>query len=152
MKIALGSDHAGYDLKEDLEALVASLGHEVIDTGSHNREPADYPDSARAVAELVSARRAERGIVVCGSGVGASITANKVPGVRAAICHDTYSARQGVEHDDMNVLTLGARVVGSELARDIVRVFLAAQFSAEERHLRRLRKVIETEQTYFRLP
>ncbi len=150
MKIALGSDHAGFDLKEELEKQLVALGHEVIDVGAHSTEPSDYPDFSAAAAEAVVAGEAERGIILCGSGVGAAIVANKVRGVRAAICHDTYSAHQGVEHDDMNVLVLGSRIIGSELAKEIVRSFLGASFSNEERHRRRLGKLLAVESRYMR--
>ncbi len=146
MRIALGADHAGYALKGALADLLRSLGHEVLDVGPHALDPSDdYPDFARPVAEAVASGSAERGVMVCGSGVGASVAANKVRGVRAAVCHDTYSARQGVEHDDMNVLCLGARVVGEELAGEVARAFSAAAFSGEERHRRRLEKLLAME-------
>jgi RpiB/LacA/LacB family sugar-phosphate isomerase len=145
MRLAVGSDHAGFDLKQAIAADLRDAGHEVMDLGVHDRAPADYPDSAAAVGDAVVARRAERGLVICGSGVGASVAANKITGVRAGLCHDTYSAHQGVEHDDMNVLVLGARIIGVELAREIVRAFLGARFSNEERHRRRLAKVLALE-------
>ena len=148
MKIVVGSDHAGFELKETLKKYIQSLGYEVMDVGTGSREAVDYPDFARAVGEAVATEKAERGVLICGSGVGASIAANKVPGVRAAICHDAYSAAQGVEHDDMNVITLGARVIGEELARTLVEAFLAAEFSGEPRHVRRLNKVLAIEETY----
>ncbi len=142
MRIVLGADHAGFEMKQSLLAYVGSLGYEVLDVGAHSgSQPDDYPDFAEAVAEAVRSGRAERGILICGSGVGASVAANKIPGIRAGLCHDTYSAHQGVEHDDMNILVLGSRVIGLELARELARTFLAAQFSAEERHARRLAKV-----------
>lgn len=142
MRIALGADHAGFEFKQQVSAILLSLGHEVDDVGAHSFDPLDdYPDFARPVAEAVATGSADRGLLVCGSGVGASITANKITGIRAAMCHDTYSARQGVEHDDMNVLCLGARVVGIELARELIAAFLGARFSAEERHMRRLEKI-----------
>jgi len=141
MRVALGADHAGFPLKQELAAYVKGLGYEVLDLGAHNADPADYPDYAEAVGQAVLTRKAERGLLVCGSGVGASVAANKLPGIRAAVCHDTYSAHQGVEHDDMNVLVLGARVIGVEMARELARAFLAARFSNEERHRRRLEKV-----------
>ena len=142
MRIALGTDHAGFELRHKIALALADLGHEVEDVGAHVYDPQDdYPDFARLVAAAVAAGSAERGVLVCGSGVGASIAANKVVGVRAAMCHDTYSAHQGVEHDDMNVLCMGARVIGEELAREIVVSFLAAAFSGEERHVRRLEKI-----------
>jgi RpiB/LacA/LacB family sugar-phosphate isomerase len=141
VRIALGADHAGFGLKETLKAHLETDGHEVLDLGTHSSDAVDYPDVAEAVALAVTEGRGERGLVICGSGVGASIAANKIPGVRAGLCHDTYSAHQGVEHDDMNVLVLGARVVGQELAGELVRAFLGARFSGEERHRRRLDKV-----------
>ena len=145
MKIALGADHAGYELKERLEAFVVELGHDAMDLGTHSKDPVDYPDCAEAVGLAVGGGRAGRGILVCGSGVGASVAANKIPGVRAGLCHDTYSAHQGVEHDDVNVLVLGARVIGEAVALELVRTFLEAEFSKEERHVRRLQKVIDLE-------
>jgi RpiB/LacA/LacB family sugar-phosphate isomerase len=141
MKIVVGSDHAGFALKQEIAAFLRADGHDVLDVGTHSTAPADYPDSAEAVGRAVVEGRAERGVLVCGSGVGASVAANKVTGVRAAICHDTYSAHQGVEHDDMNVLVLGARIIGPALAPELVRAFLSARFSNEERHARRLAKV-----------
>ena len=141
MRIAIGADHAGFPLKETMAAFVRETGHEVLDLGTHSTTPVDYPDFAEAVGQALLDGRAERGIVICGSGVGASVAANKLPGVRAGLCHDTYSAHQGVEHDDMNVLVLGARVVGPALAQDLVRAFLGARFTGEERHRRRLQKV-----------
>lgn len=142
MRIVLGADHAGFEMKQDLIAYVRSLGHEVLDVGaSSGTAPDDYPDLAQAVGMTMREQKAERGILICGSGVGASVAANKVRGVRAGLCHDTYSAHQGVEHDDMNVLVLGSRVIGPELARELVRNYLTAQFSGEERHVRRLEKV-----------
>lgn len=145
MRIALGADHAGFPLKQELARELRAQGHEVQDLGTASADPVDYPDFAEAVGLAVVEGRAERGVVVCGSGVGASVAANKLPGVRAGLCHDTYSARQGVEHDDMNVLCLGARVIGSDLARELVRAFLNARFSGEERHVRRLKKVLAIE-------
>jgi RpiB/LacA/LacB family sugar-phosphate isomerase len=142
MKIAFGSDHAGYALKESLRVYVQKLGHEAIDVGAYQLDPADdYVDFAVALCETVVEGRAERGILLCGSGVGATATANRVPGIIACTCHDTYSARQGVQHDAMNVLVLGGRVIGSAVAEDLVSNFLGAQFSGEERHVRRLRKL-----------
>ena len=142
MHIAIGGDHGGFYLKGEIVAHLRESGHDVLDLGAYTLDPADdYPDSAQAVAQAVASGQAERGIVVCGSGVGANIAANKVAGVRAAICHDTYSAHQGVEHDDMNVLCLGARIVGIELARELATAFLDAQFTGEERHQRRLNKI-----------
>ncbi|MBK7974706.1 MAG: ribose 5-phosphate isomerase B [Deltaproteobacteria bacterium] len=150
MKIVIGSDHAGFELKEELKKQVEALGHEVTDVGTHSTASCDYPDFAAAVGEAVAAGQAERGIVLCGSGVGAGIVANKVRGIRAGICHDTYSAHQGVEHDDMNVLVVGARIIGSEVAKEIVRSFLGARFTDEERHRRRLGKLLAVESRYSR--
>jgi RpiB/LacA/LacB family sugar-phosphate isomerase len=141
MRLVLGSDHAGFELKQGIAAALRGLGHEVIDVGTDSLAPVDYPDYAEAVGRAVVEGRGERGILICGSGVGASVAANKIRGVRAAVCHDTYSAHQGVEHDDMNVLVLGGRIIGPALAGDLVRAFLGASFSGEERHLRRLQKV-----------
>ena len=141
MKIALASDHAGFDLKNHLKAFVEQKGFEVLDLGAFNTDPSDYPDFAEAIGKAVFSQSAERGILICGSGVGASVAANKLRGIRAGLCHDSYSARQGVEHDDMNVLVLGSRVIGEALAEDLVGNFLRASFSNEERHLRRLKKV-----------
>ena len=147
MKVAIGADHGGYELKSDIAKLLESLGHEVIDQGAHKFDPEDdFPDFAAPVAASVQAGKAERGIIICGSGVGATITANKFPGVRAGLCHDTYSAGQGVQHDDMNVLCLGARVVGVALASDLVKSFINARLEANEpRFQRRLDKVIAIE-------
>lgn len=141
MRIAIGADHAGYTYKRRLAEDLRAGGHEVVDFGTDGPEPVDYPDYARAVAQAVRRGEAERGILVCGSAVGVSVAANKLPGIRAGVCHDTYTARQGVEHDDVNVLCIGERVIGIELARDIVRAFIAARFSGEERHRRRLEKL-----------
>lgn len=143
--IALGADHGGFSLKEEL-CRCLEHEHETVDMGAHAFDPNDdYPDFAEAVARAVATGEADRGILVCGSGIGACVAANKVPGVRACLCHDVYSARQGVEHDDMNVLCLGARVIGVDLAKELVRVFLAASFSGDERHRRRLTKVVALE-------
>ncbi len=151
MKIVLAADHAGAELKSELLEHVRSLGHEVIDAGGDGSNPADdYPDYADAIGKSLTSGAADRGVLICGSGVGASIAANKIPGIRAAICHDEYSAHQGVEHDDMNVLVLGSRVLGSALARELVERFLAAKFSGEERHARRLAKVKAIESRYSR--
>ncbi len=141
MKIAIGADHGGYRLKTIIADFLKQTGHEVNDLGTFSDEPADYPDYSRAVSRAVLDRKAERGILICGSGVGACVAANKFPGIRASVCHDSFSARQGVEDDDMNVLCLGARVIGPELAKDLVRTFLEAAFSGAERHVRRLGKV-----------
>ena len=141
MKIAIGSDHAGFALKKEIVAMLLATEHEVADLGAFDAQPSDYPDFARRVGEAVASGQCRRGILVCGSGVGASVAANKVPGIRAALCHDTFSARQGVEDDDMNMLCLGARVIGPSLAGELVRAFLTAEFSGAERHVRRLNKV-----------
>ena len=141
MMVAIAADHAGYALKQELIPSLRSLGYQVEDLGTHSPEPVDYPDVAEYLARVVLSGRVERGVLICGSGVGASVAANKLPGIRAGLCHDTYSAHQGVEHDDMNVLVLGARVIGIELARELVRAFLEARFTHEERHERRLAKI-----------
>lgn len=145
MKIAIGSDHGGFELKNVLAEELRRTGHDVLDLGAYTSEPSDYPDYAQAVGAAVQQAKAERGILVCGSGVGATVAANKMKGIRAGLCHDTYSAHQGVEHDDINVLCLGARIIGRELAREIVHSFLNAKFSNEERHVRRLKKVLAME-------
>lgn len=146
MIVAFGCDHAGFPLRPRILQAIADAGHEVLDCGARELIPDDdYPDYARAVGAAVTDGRAERGVIVCGSGVGVSVAASKIPGIRAAMCHDTYSARQGVEHDAMNVLTLGARVVGPELAAELVTAFLGATFSGAERHRRRLAKIEEIE-------
>src|SRR5262245_50078284 len=131
MRVAIGSDHAGFDLKEAAKALLLAEHCEVLDVGTHSKDPVDYADYAEAVGAALQGHEAERGIILCGSGVGASMAANRIPGVRAGLCHDTYSAHQGVEHDDMNVLVLGGRVVGIELARELIHAFLHARFSGE---------------------
>ncbi|MCX7839649.1 MAG: ribose 5-phosphate isomerase B [Anaerolineae bacterium] len=147
MNIALGVDHGGFALKPIVADEIRKLGHTVVDCGAREYDARDdYPDYARAVGAAIQRGEAERGILVCGSGVGVSIAATKMRGIRAALCHDTYSARQGVEHDNMNVLCLGARVIGDELARELVRAFLTARFDANERYQRRLNKVLEMEQ------
>ena len=145
MRVAIGSDHAGFELKESVKTFLAEENHEPIDVGTYSKEPVDYPDYAEAVGAALRERRAERGIILCGSGVGASMVANRIPGIRAGLCHDTYSAHQGVEHDDMNVLVIGGRVVGVELARELIRAFLRASFTGEGRHLRRLAKMTALE-------
>ncbi len=150
MRISVGTDHAGFPLKAPVIAELESLGHEVLDLGTDSTEAVDYPDYAQAVGEAIMRGEAERGIVLCGSGVGGCVAANKVPGVRAATCHDTFSAHQGVEDDDANVLCLGARVIGDNLAIEIVRVWVEARFSNEERHQRRLGKVKAIEAKYSR--
>src|SRR5215471_12393536 len=148
MRIVVGADHAGYFLKQDVAESLRRDGHDVLDVGTHSPQPVDYPDYALAVGLAITHGLAERGILICGSGVGASIAASKIQGVRAAVCHDTYSAHQGVEHDDMNVLVLGARVIGSELAHELARAYAGARFSGESRHVRRLEKVKALEQRY----
>ena len=148
MNIILGADHAGFELKRTLKEHIIELGHNVLDIGTDSLEPVDYPDFARIVAEAVADGDADRGVLICGSGVGACIAANKVTGVRAAICHDSYSAHQGVEHDDMNVLVLGARVIGVDPAKEYVQLFLSAHFSEDVRHVRRLNKVRAIEKHY----
>jgi RpiB/LacA/LacB family sugar-phosphate isomerase len=145
MRIVVGSDHAGFPLKQEIAEGLRKEGHDVIDVGTHSTAAVDYPDSAEAVGRAVTDGRAERGVLICGSGVGASVAANKVKGVRAAICHDAYSAHQGVEHDDMNVLVLGGRIVGPALAAELVRAYVNARYTAEERHARRLAKVLALE-------
>jgi RpiB/LacA/LacB family sugar-phosphate isomerase len=141
MRIALGSDHAGYSMKEHLASWLAESGHAVYDLGTHSAEPVDYPDYAAAVGQAVLDGRADRGIIICGSGAGASVAANKLNGIRAAVAHDAYTAHQMVEHDDVNVICLGSRVIGLSLALDLVTTFLEAKFSREERHVRRLEKI-----------
>lgn len=150
MRIAVSADHAGWVLKQELAAKLTQQGHEVLDLGTHSSAPVDYPDSAEAVAVALRDKQAERGIIVCGSGAGVSIAASKFPGVRAAVCHDTYTAHQAVEHDDMNVLCLGSRVVGPALALEVATTFLAAVFSGEDRHQRRLNKVNDIERRFAR--
>ncbi len=146
MRVAVAFDHRGVKLRERILETVAELGHEAVDLGADAPQPrVDYPDKAREIGEAVLAGDAERGVLVCGSGVGASVAANKLAGVRAGLCHDTYSAHQGVEHDDMNVLCLGSEVIGAELAAELVRAFLGAEFDGGERYARRLRKVEELE-------
>jgi ribose 5-phosphate isomerase B len=148
MRIAIGGDHAGFDMKRDLAETLRRQGHEVFDLGTHSTAAVDYPDCAVAVADALTGGRADRGIIVCGSGAGVSIAANKVPGIRAAVVHDTYTAHQAVEHDDMNVLCLGARVIGLALAQEITTSFLRATFSGEERHQRRLNKILAIEKRF----
>src|SRR5881296_3391603 len=152
MRIAMGSDHAGFELKEALRGYLNDLKYDVLDLGTHSPAPVDYPDYAEAVGVAVRRGKADRGILVCGSGVGASVAANKIPEIRAGLCHDSYSAHQGVEHDDMNVLVLGSRVIASELAHELVRHFLGATFSGEERHARRLEKVKKLEANFLAFP
>ena len=150
MRIACAFDHAGFPLKELVLEVVSELGHEPVDLGTHSTDPVDYPDTARAGADAVRSGRAERAVVVCGSGAGVAVAACKVPGVRAACTHDTYSAHQCVEHDDVNVLCLGARVIGPALAREIIAAFLGATFTGEERHVRRLGKINAIESEFSR--
>ncbi len=149
MKIAIASDHAGYPLKIKLVESLKKSEHELLDLSEGAPDPQDdYPDFAKAVALAVAEKKVERGVLVCGSGVGANVAANKIPGVRACVCHDTFSARQGVEDDDMNVLCLGGRIIGEELAKEILKTFLASRFSNAERHLRRLKKVLSIEKEF----
>jgi RpiB/LacA/LacB family sugar-phosphate isomerase len=150
MRIAVASDHAGFHIKADVAAALRADGHDVRDLGTCDETPVDYPDFAERLGLAVIAGEAERGVLVCGSGVGASVAVNKIPGIRAGLCHDTYSAHQGVEHDDMNVLVLGGRVIGTEVAKELARVFIAARFTHEERHERRLAKVKAIEAHYLR--
>ncbi len=145
MNIAVAVDHAGFPLKARVIDVVRAHGHVAIDLGTNSTEPVDYPDVAKTLGEAIQRGQAERGILICGSGVGAAIAACKLKGIRAAVCHDTYSAHQGVEHDDMNVLTLGGRIVGPELAAELVAAYLAARFTHEERHVRRVGKIAAME-------
>ena len=146
MKVAIGADHGGFALKARLVEALRQAGHEVVDLGTHSTDPVDYPDCARAVGRAVLEGRAERGVLVCGSGAGASIAANKMHGIRASLAHDAYTAHQMVEHDNVNVCCLGARVIGPELAAEVVTVFTAARFSGKERHMRRLMKLAVMEE------
>lgn len=149
MRIAIGSDHAGFTLKQHIAGFLEAAGHDVLDLGAFTVDPLDdYPDFSKAVGEAVKDARAERGVLICGSGVGASVAANKIPGIRAAMCHDTYSAHQGVEHDDMNVIVFGSRIIGVALAEELVVAYLRASFTHEERHARRLAKVRAIESQY----
>lgn len=150
MKLAIGADHAGFPLKEEVREFVKSLGHEVEDLGTYSTESCDYPDFAEKVGLALIEGRAERGILICGSGVGVNVAANKMPGIRACMCHDTYSAHQGVEHDNMNILVMGARIIGPALAFDLVTNFLNAKYQSQvERYERRLNKVYAIEQRYM---
>jgi len=151
MKIAVACDHAGFPLKEDVIGAIEQAGHEVVDLGTYDQEPVDYPDYTEKACRAILQGQAERGVILCGSGVGASIAANKFKGIYAAMCHDTYSAHQGVEHDRMNVLCLGARIIGGSLARELVTAFLAAKFCAEERHIRRTGKIAAFEAHFGQL-
>ncbi len=148
MRVAIGADHAGFQLKEDLAKLLADQGYAILDMGTHSEAPVDYPDYAAAVGRAVREGRADRGVLVCGSGAGAAIAANKVKGVRAVLAHDTYTAHQSVEHDDANVIAVGSRVIGQALAEEVTTAFLLARFTGEDRHVRRLNKVkaIEAEE------
>ena len=148
MRVAIGADHAGFELKERVKALLLELKHDVLDLGTGGTEPVDYPDFAEAVGLAVRDGKAERGILMCGSGVGASVAANKIPGARAGLCHDHYSAHQGVEHDDMNVLVMGGRVIGESVALELARAFLDARYTREDRHQRRLEKVKAIERRF----
>jgi ribose 5-phosphate isomerase B len=151
LRVAFAVDHAGFALKRAVGSVVERTGHELMDLGAHAMDQDDdYPDFAELVGDAIRSGRATRGILICGSGIGASIAANKLPGVRAGVCHDHYSAHQGVEHDDMNVLCLGARVIGSEVMLELVEAFLGARFSEEKRHLRRLNKTKALEARYRR--
>lgn len=148
MKLTIGSDHAGFELKKLLIDYLRQCGYDLLDVGTDSTAPVDYPDYAEAVALAVLQGKSERGILICGSGVGASVAANKIPGIRAGLCHDGYSAHQGVEHDDMNILVLGSRVIGPELAKDLCITFIKARFTGQERHRRRLEKIHSIEQRY----
>ncbi len=150
MRIAIGADHAGFEMKRGLAAYLAKSGHEIMDVGAFTNAPVDYPDIAEGVAQAVRNGQADRGLIVCGSGVGAAVAACKFPGIRAAVCHDVYSAKQAVEHDDVNVLCLGARVIGPSLAALLTDTFVAAVFTGEERHMARLAKIDAIESRYSR--
>lgn len=149
MRIALGCDHGGFPLKQRIASVIQAAGHTVVDCGTDSNCSVDYPDFALKVGLTILAGDADRGILLCGSGVGISVAANKIPGIRAGVCHDIYSAHQGVEHDDLNVLCLGARIIGDEVAAELARAFVNAQFTQEERHLRRLNKVLDIERDAF---
>lgn len=148
MRIAVGADHAGYEMKRDLAAHLARQGHDILDVGTHSPVSVDYPDIATDVASAIRSGQVDRGIIVCGSGAGVAVVASKFPGIRAAVCHDPYTARQAVEHDDLNVLCLGARVIGPALARLLAETFIASTFSGEDRHVRRLAKIDAIEARY----
>src|SRR3982751_5994271 len=150
MRIAVAADHAGFEMKQFIAEHLRQNGHDIVDKGTDSEQAVDYPDFAEAIGRAVLDGAAQRGVLVCGSGVGASVAANKLPGIRAGLCHNTYSARQGVEHDDMNILVLGARVIGLELARELVDAFLAAKYTEEERHRRRVAKIAALEKRYGR--
>lgn len=145
LRLAIGGDHAGFPLKQELSEWLSKRVAEMSDCGAHDATSSDYPDFAVAIGRAILDGRADRGLLICGSGVGVSIAANKIPGIRASLCHDTYSARQGVEHDDMNVLCIGARVIGPEMAMEVIRAFLNAQYAPQERHARRVEKILEIE-------
>lgn len=145
LRLAIGGDHAGFPLKDELSGWLGTQVTEVVDCGAFDDARSDYPDFAWAVGQAINEGRADRGLLICGSGVGVSVAANKIPGIRASLCHDTYSARQGVEHDDMNVLCIGARVIGPELAMEVIRAFLAAKYMPQERHARRVEKILQIE-------
>jgi RpiB/LacA/LacB family sugar-phosphate isomerase len=148
MRVAIAADHAGFALKEQLTRAVAAAGHAVTDLGTHSEDPVDYPEYAAAVGKSVISGKAERGIIICGSGAGASIAANKIRGVRCVLAHDAYTAHQAVEHDDANMLALGSRVIGSKVAEELARTFLAAEFTGEDRHKRRLQKIEDLERRF----
>ena len=148
MKIVLGADHAGYELKEEMATRLVDSGYQIVDVGTHSTDSVDYPDVAEALGRAVLGGKAERGILICGSGAGASIAANKLKGIRATVAHDAYTAHQSVEHDDVNVLTLGARVIGSAQAGELVQSFVNAKFSGDERHVRRVNKVKALEEKF----
>lgn len=145
MRIAVGSDHAGFELKQEIIRVIASIGHSSQDFGAYDAQPSDYPDYVKKVAEAVANKECDFGIFICGTGIGPSVAANKIKGIRAAICHDTFSAHQSREHNDTNVLCLGSRVIGSGLASDIVKIWLNTSFSGDERHARRVAKVMALE-------
>jgi RpiB/LacA/LacB family sugar-phosphate isomerase len=152
MKVGVACDHAGFPLKDVVVGVIRQEGHEPIDLGTHSTEPVDYPDIAEKLGRAIQEGKAERGVLLCGSGVGAAVAANKMRGIRAGVCHDTYSAHQCVEHDDANVLALGGRVIGPEVALELVRTFLRAKFTGEERHVRRLKKVLDLERREAKRP
>jgi RpiB/LacA/LacB family sugar-phosphate isomerase len=152
MRITIGSDHAGFELKKLLIDHLQASGHQIKDVGTNSTAPVDYPDFSEAVGLSVLRGDSERGILICGSGVGASVAANKIPGIRAGLCHDTYSAHQGVEHDNTNVLVLGSRIIGAELAKDLCTAYINARFTGEERHVRRLAKIQKIEERYALQP
>jgi ribose 5-phosphate isomerase B len=151
MKLVISSDHAGFALKEEVCAYLSKQGHEVVDLGAYNAEPSDYPDFAERVGEAINAGEAKKGILICGSGVGVCVAANKIPGIRAGMCQETYSAHQGVEHDDMNVVVLGSRIIGTAVAFEVVDAFIKAKFEiTEERFVRRFNKVMAIEAKYMK--